>query len=731
MACEIRFNGVKYTREEWDNVPLTTKLEALLRSPNLSKYVALGVNNLRGGAVFTEIPVAQQEYENAQRNLKDTIAHAKNIRQKIKDVFGKHMDKKQVEYSLILLDTMAQAWADRTGQIKEVYYERYQDVQQTTAENLLDKNAQFQLARVNAARVFGDTILFDEYARAFEMQENGVDPQRIKLETGWETNVTGDWVYEITDDSYKEVDLSSYESTTDPLLSSEVIEVPYTDLRESEMLFQLYPSLSEAVVKFYNGKNVPDFDGSYGFTYGNTIYINIDAHGGKDKFGQALMDKQTLVHETQHLIQTSENSARGASETEYIERIDQIFRELEETGELSVANIFLQEVKDYIETNIDVEFFASPKSQEEIESTANILYNATQGEVEARSLEDRVGLTPEQRRDRLISEDEDIDIMETIINRPDQLYYERGGVRFQSQRVQGYRDLEGNPIEGVPVTYETDFGELSYIRGEDGDLIMVREPFVPSVEQEVQFATSNRSSDGLVYRAAVESISNENQFILHAIESPDLGSLVHEFMHVAEQDLDDADIETIEQWSGFTRGTTEFRERVADGFVKFMSESQPELNSLNSVFAKIAKMLKDLYRNIVASPLDIQLTDDVRIIYARLVGVEQSFTRRLKQATEGVKELGNSQRKTLLDRYGKKLRRYAPSQLKNGTEVVKKDGSIGVVGGEDLSGTTVKDRADGITELLSYPLLTDLSGVYETQNKITAPGKPAITPSCT
>lgn len=75
----------------------------------------------------------------------------------------------------------------------------------------------------------------------------------------------------------------------------------------------------------------------------------------------------------------------------------------------------------------------------------------------------------------------------------------------------------------------------------------------------------------LAHRAAVEFVS-ETQAVLHALESPNVSSLVHEFAHMFEQDLDDYDIEVLEEWSGFKRGSVEFRESVAEGFEAFMAE---------------------------------------------------------------------------------------------------------------------------------------------------------------
>lgn len=1141
-ACKIRMDGVYYTREEWDNVPLTVKLKALLQSPNLEKYMKLGASRLKNGGVFTEVPVAQGAYDNAKSELSRVLDHAKTIRQKIKDVFGKHMDEKQVEYGLIMLDTMAHAWSDRTGQLKELYYERYQDVQQTTTDNLIDRdNILNQIIGVKGVqeleRNLEETLKQDMLSRAIQMEEllgvtnedwatrnnNEENRLKIKIATGWEKDRSGNWVYEILD--------------------GEVLEIPekgkYLELQQvykNDELYKAYPTIAKyPVTSYYQDNGVRGYvDGKMlflnlkytnndnrttigheiqhfisdieGFEPGGNVqwfvssieriigqiqsgngesslmegdryvlreinsvhrngiaFLRTATEGDILKLGTQLyysLEGEITSYNVEDRMNMSESERRNSllSKTEVISREYQISKQSVENvrrqnseflgtgniafqiiGEKGVVNLSdsvnrlqnLQLAKRMLSQGVPMgvikrltsweqdddiwktetddlwDFTVKRMPKQETESTLGELigdaevfeaypqikdiqikfdnydgyfsasyepalntitvnkqyitnlrqlksslvhemqhavqeiegwqqgtnpedvgsqenYRNAVGEVEARNASTRMDLTDQDKLESVLQDTADValedriyienitelaartptsiqqsmtvfhgslynfdrfstdnirtgegnntfgwglyftnleeialdyanklgtegnrnfyevslhegktpseytwlvwnqtiprDVLERIVtnedaadalfeqvstiygldsneglvdavisegytgatvydilsrymgdnpsakntslfllqNGIDGIQYPAGTIsgqtspgvfnyvvfdenavtirnriQFQSQqnRTQ-YQDLEGNPIEGQPITYPTEFGDLSYIRGENGDIIMVREPLAQTVEQEVNQAVRNRTSDGLVYRAAVEAINNGNEFILYAIDKPDLGSLVHEFMHVAEQDLDDGDLETLERWSGFTKGTTEFREQVADGFVKFISEGSPELNSINAIFNKIAKMLKALYKRVLASPLDIKLNDDVRIIYAKIAGVEQGFTKRLKQATESVQELSDSQRKELL-KLSRSLKRYAPSQLSTGTQVVKKDGSIGVVGREDLSGTTSKDRAEGITELLTYPLLVDLAGLYETTNKITPYGKPGITPSCT
>lgn len=936
MACEITMNGVTYTREEWDNLPIIIKIEVLLRSPNLEKYMKLGTSRLRNGGVFTEVPVAQESYDNAKSELRRVIDHAISTREKIKEVFGQHMDKKQVGYSLILLDTLAQAWSERTGLPKESYYQRYQDVQQITADNLLNKDNVLNqvIGQIGAESLDDLTEGIDaklalfravNYEKDFGISKSDwADPTiknaektKIKQLTGWERGTSGNWMYEIPDGQVTNIELLQEETPTNlsEIFDSEILYLSYPQLRElsvykfkeegltnayvwrgeiyineniindadkirKSILHEIYHIISE-IEGFPKGSNAGRFEKQirdiiqyvrsgnpkstlsksngefrrvYERMFGNTRYsfetLKEESIREVANYIYYNLEGETFARNIETRSERDFDTNRDSllSDTESVGRADQIsnisFQIIGENGVVNLsdsvnrlqnlqlakrmssqnapagvvkrltgweqedgiwktetddlwnfsvkrmpkaettttlgeligdAEVFdaypqLRDInitfdnfdgyfsasyqpalnkidvnKQYI-TNLnqlksslvhelqhavqEIEGWQQGSNPEDAGSVEN--YRNAVGEVEARNASTRMNLTNLDKLESVLSDTADVAPEDRVyVERVSDLAAQLSTPESTESTDQSYQDLQGNTIEGTPINYSTEFGELSYIRDENGDLIMVRPVTTPSVERDMQAALTNRTSDGLIYRAAVEAINNKNQFILYAIDNPDLGSLVHEFMHVAEQDLDDGDLETMEQWSGYNRGTTEFQEAVADGFVKFISEGIPEVNAINAVFNKIAKLLKQLYRSITSSPLQIKLNDDVRILYAKILGVEQSFSRRLKNSTEGLLELSNSQRKDMLSKLGRGLKRYAPSQLRAGTQVVKKDGSIGVVGREDLSGTTAQDRRDGITELLTYPLLTDLAGVYENDRKIKPYNGLAITPSCT
>lgn len=228
-----------------------------------------------------------------------------------------------------------------------------------------------------------------------------------------------------------------------------------------------------------------------------------------------------------------------------------------------------------------------------------------------------------------------------------------------------------------------------------------------------------QQGENLIHKAAV--ITNElNRHKLRALEKPDLGTLIHEFGHIIEQDLTNEDVRIIEDWSGHKQGTTEYKEMFADGFLKFMFEPHPELSEVNKIFAKVAKWLQTLYTNMFKSRPELELNNEVRIVYARLMGVEQSFRARLDNSVQEVKNLDNQDRVEVIAKNKGKTKSKPASILPKGTEVVKNDGSIGIVG-EDvvpLANTQTSTSMENLVEdSNTLPSTTDWAKDVESTTK--------------
>ena len=283
--------------------------------------------------------------------------------------------------------------------------------------------------------------------RAKEMQSNGVDSESIRQETGWYQGYDGKWRYEIDDSEtvflmgYRDID---HDST---YRLDEVLDAP--------ALYEAYPALAS-----YQIRMVEDMEegatGSYNL---DTKEITLLDRLGEafDEDGEAeLRDemKSVLLHEIQHAIQDIEGFARGASpsywenspyrdesaarrmsdieyELRYITQHNPAFATLMERADKAVAVIDEIEERYAQDTMPDSEVQRMNYAMERYETlmqeaettfgvdlvrdyvrlkaemldlshkphrTAEDLYRSTAGEVEARDVSNRQGLTATQRK---------------------------------------------------------------------------------------------------------------------------------------------------------------------------------------------------------------------------------------------------------------------------------------------------------------------------------------------
>ncbi len=639
MSKCVIFKGNTYTEEEYNNIPLAEKMEVLLTSPYLQQYLDLGYRQLsKDGMVYAVTPIAQETYEEALSEFNDVKEHSKNIIDKIREIFSKSEDLKKVDAALVVLDTLAQAWSDKTGRPKEYYYQRYLDVKQSNVSDLVGGKTLFQIIGERGVVNLSDSInRLQNLQLAKSMLNQGAPMEVIKQMTSWEQE-DGVWKTEVSD-------MWGFTVRSMPRAGK---KTTVGELIENAKVLESYPQLADIQIEFDNFSNY--FAASY-LPEENRVMVN-------KQYVKNLTDlKGSLIHELQHAVQEIEGWQQGTNP--------------DEAG-----------------------------SQEN--------YINSVGEVEARNASKRMTLTDEEKLSSLLVDSADI-------SPEDRIYIED---------VSALAARQEQPINKDFKTTENENRE-GFDEG--------REPIKPNIlfqtdKVSVEYAISIPDNTDGIYRAAVE-FNSENQAVLHALNAPNVSSLVHEFAHMFEQDLSDEDIETLEDWSGFEQGTTEFREMVAEGFEKFISEDHPELSVINQVFAKIAKWISNLYRSLTSSPLNLELSDDVRLVYAKVLGVEQAFSSRLNRSQNAILEMSNEERLLMIKKAGN-LKQRMPSSLPFDTKVVKKNGSIGIVGREDLSGTTQKEKADGIGDVLSYYLVSDLANIYDKSKKLTIPGKKSIVPSC-
>ena len=291
------------------------------------------------------------------------------------------------------------------------------------------------------------TIRMDNLDVAKQMEKAKKDAKAIKMATGWEKGVDGKWRYEMPDAKIKDtIDVGGGNIVKrfeeDMLWTDSKLE----DAVDAPKLFEAYPQLKN--IKIHTDAVMNDMPSNGEYDY-NTRTITI--HADELKYLNSILN-----HEIQHAIQHIEGFATGGN-TEQIERefnaakAEQKARnyafELEEKakemgGEYNQSEVEKALVKDYEDLGMSDDlpdketrikgfnYFArgyADRSMDDAikrfrlnESTRSDFdsyreYQKLAGEVEARNVQKRMGMSDEERRNSLASETEDVDRGDQIV----------------------------------------------------------------------------------------------------------------------------------------------------------------------------------------------------------------------------------------------------------------------------------------------------------------------------
>lgn len=276
------------------------------------------------------------------------------------------------------------------------------------------------------------THRMDNLAVARQMEEAGKTEKEIRLTTGWERGKDKKWRCEIEDKGFG-IDKAIFNSLKggenyDTVKLTEIIG-------EDSPLLKAYPQLQNIDV----ARNDINSKGAYSSGGNGQITIN-------DKLTH-LSAKSVLLHEIQHAIQDIEGFARGGNDKMFSDKTVSKNKELIVQIQDVASYLFDKlpdEVKKYAREinrgeNIDenykelsknkdakiiwANYINAQKQIKELQSkpddtvteTAHEQYRKLAGEVESRNVQSRMDMTPEQRRETLLTETEDVTREDQIV----------------------------------------------------------------------------------------------------------------------------------------------------------------------------------------------------------------------------------------------------------------------------------------------------------------------------
>ncbi len=254
--------------------------------------------------------------------------------------------------------------------------------------------------------------------RAKQMDRQGRSARLIKRTTGWEKGIDGKWRFELPDGHFKDdVDFNQSGLTLG-------------DIWEDERLYRAYPYLSAIPVETYNNPFTPAVGGFYSEKLSETQKGILEMNSLRDFFRKN-PDVDSYKASLQERLDKVENLVRDGYEdmqdaVDYLkdkiadadkfyagrqQRMSQLDSERERSMSLNLAHLFNGGDEFTADTVMAHEIQHMIQEAEGFANGANGTeegYSRYAGEVEARNVAGRMGMTPEQRRNSMLEDTEDV-----------------------------------------------------------------------------------------------------------------------------------------------------------------------------------------------------------------------------------------------------------------------------------------------------------------------------------
>ena len=134
----------------------------------------------------------------------------------------------------------------------------------------------------------------------------------------------------------------------------------------------------------------------------------------------------------------------------------------------------------------------------------------------------------------------------------------------------------------------------------------------------------------------------------------DITTIIHEKAHEYEDVLTQKEVDTLEQWSGYKKGTVEFSEAFAKGAEKAIHGNLVGNTEVNSIFQKLAEWFQDLIKDAFDYFEDLnEMNPDVINIYRKMM---------LRQGFEQI-DISESNSDNMMNGVEVQQNEFIPSQL--------------------------------------------------------------------
>ena len=408
-------------REKWSNVFF--ELGNKCQPDSTSAFDSYGMERLSEAAMTSD----PQAYLKKEYNVDFSDADTKRLKEMVKAIKEEHpaMYFETKFERPVRFDEFSAAVVPTTTkkEVKEALenagvsifeYDEKSDADRKRAFNEAinsSDNIRFSLAGERGAAAADKaeerTARMNNLSVARKMEEEKKDSKAIKMATGWELGADGKWRYEMPDAKIKDTInvgggqiVKRYED--DMLWNGGKL----SDVIDAPELFKAYPQLKDVLIETDAIMNDMPSNGEY-----NSKTNIITIHADELKYMNGILN-----HEIQHAIQDIEGFAKGGSPRlvrgEVKKKLNEVTKQIRQLR----AEGKEDEAKALVEKNRGL--YNAYQKNDDFNS-----YKSLAGEVEARNVQERMNMTPEERRKSLAESTEDV-------ARKDQIFLGVGDVSF-------------------------------------------------------------------------------------------------------------------------------------------------------------------------------------------------------------------------------------------------------------------------------------------------------------
>jgi hypothetical protein len=205
-------------------------------------------------------------------------------------------------------------------------------------------------------------------------------------------------------------------------------------------------------------------------------------------------------------------------------------------------------------------------------------------------------------------------------------FTDRGGVGYWQGKIADHLEAQGRSGKTVTIRIP------KYVVGD----LKVDEPGTRDARTPAWFSPENvlfQNQRPQTAKGSFEYIKETGDILLRGLASPDFSTAVHEFAHVIRRTLidrdipaenragiSDEDIRLTEDWAGAVNGvwTVAAEEKFARAWERYLREGKAPVSVLQPLFDKMAAWLSEVYANIAGSPIDVEISPEMRAVFNRL-----------------------------------------------------------------------------------------------------------------